>query len=195
MDGVPRVPEQRVPEQPVPLRFGLLGPVRAWRGEEALSTGSPQQRALLAALLLREGRTATAAELIDALWGEEPPAQALATVRTYASRLRKLLDPGMLVSESGGYAVRGLGEDALDLTRVRTLVATAEKARATGDLGSARAALRRALEVWDGEPSPGCRARTPRPSVPGCRSGGCNWWRCGWSWIWSRAATPRWSPS
>ncbi|GGV69256.1 tetratricopeptide repeat protein [Streptomyces thermoviolaceus] len=165
MDGVPRVPEQRVPEQPVPLRFGLLGPVRAWRGEEALSTGSPQQRALLAALLLREGRTATAAELIDALWGEEPPAQALATVRTYASRLRKLLDPGMLVSESGGYAVRGLGEDALDLTRVRTLVATAEKARATGDLGSARAALRRALEVWDGEPLagvPGPYAETQR---------------------------------
>ena len=87
MDGVPRVPEQRVPEQPVPLRFGLLGPVRAWRGEEALSTGSPQQRALLAALLLREGRTATAAELIDALWGEEPPAQALATVRKQDSAL------------------------------------------------------------------------------------------------------------
>ncbi|CAL2056029.1 protein of unknown function [Streptomyces murinus] len=51
------------------LRLALLGPVRAWRGEEVLATGSPQQRALLAALLLREGRTATAAELIDALWG------------------------------------------------------------------------------------------------------------------------------
>ncbi|MFH9944865.1 helix-turn-helix domain-containing protein, partial [Streptomyces murinus] len=39
------------------LRLALLGPVRAWRGEEVLATGSPQQRALLAALLLREGRT------------------------------------------------------------------------------------------------------------------------------------------
>src|SRR5262245_19320869 len=104
MDGVPRVPEQRRPgssEESAALRFSVLGPVRAWRGEEPLNTGSPQQRALLAALLLREGRTATAAELIDALWGPEPPSQALAAVRTYAYRLRKILDPGILVSESG----------------------------------------------------------------------------------------------
>ncbi|GGZ39616.1 hypothetical protein GCM10010328_12330 [Streptomyces rubiginosohelvolus] len=75
-----RVPEQRVPEKPVTadaLRFTVLGPVRAWRGSQLLSSGSPQQRALLTALLLREGRTATAGELIDAFWGEDPPSQAL----------------------------------------------------------------------------------------------------------------------
>ncbi|MEU8992257.1 BTAD domain-containing putative transcriptional regulator [Streptomyces sp. NPDC048558] len=158
MDGVPRVPEQRRPgssadtaEQAGALRFGVLGPVRAWRGEEQLPTGSPQQRALLAALLLREGRTATAAELIDALWGEEPPSQALAAVRTYASRLRKVLDPGVLVSESGGYAVRGLAEGALDLATAQELAAEAEKARGAGDLCHARDVLGRALALWDGE--------------------------------------------
>ncbi|TCR21137.1 BTAD domain-containing putative transcriptional regulator [Streptomyces sp. BK205] len=135
----------------VPLRFSVLGPVRARRGEELLSTGSPQQRALLAALLLREGRTATAAELIDALWGEEPPSQALAAVRTYASRLRKILDPGILVSESGGYAIRGLGEDALDLAAAQELATEAEKARNTGDLCHAREVLGRALALWGGE--------------------------------------------
>ncbi|MEU6476150.1 BTAD domain-containing putative transcriptional regulator [Streptomyces sp. NPDC047017] len=155
MDGVPRVPEQRGPERSATLRFSVLGPVRAWRGPAPLSTGSPQQRALLAALLLREGRTATAAELIDALWGEDPPSQALAAVRTYASRLRKILDAGMLVSESGGYAVRGLGEGALDVAAVQDLAAGAEKARAGGDLCRARAQLRRALDLWDGEPLAG----------------------------------------
>ncbi|MFF5534128.1 BTAD domain-containing putative transcriptional regulator [Streptomyces cinerochromogenes] len=160
MDGGPRVPEQRrAGSAPVaeagPLRFGVLGPVRAWRGEEALQTGSPQQRALLAALLLREGRTATAAELIDALWGSEPPSQALAAVRTYASRLRKALNPGVLVSESGGYAVRGLGEGALDLAVAQDLAAEAEKARAAGDLGGARTLLNQALDLWDGEPLAG----------------------------------------
>ncbi|MEU7471825.1 BTAD domain-containing putative transcriptional regulator [Streptomyces sp. NPDC044984] len=154
MDGVPRGPEQRRPgssTEPAALRFGVLGPVRAWRDDEPVATGSPQQRALLAALLLREGRTATAAELIDALWGEEPPSQALAAVRTYASRLRKVLDPGVLVSESGGYAVRGLGEGALDLAAAQELAAEAEKARNTGDLCHAREVLNRALSLWDGE--------------------------------------------
>ncbi|MFE7167081.1 BTAD domain-containing putative transcriptional regulator [Streptomyces sp. NPDC057616] len=154
MDGVPRVPEQRragSSAEPAALSFAVLGPVRARRGEEAVGTGSPQQRALLAALLLREGRTATAAELIDALWGEEPPSQALAALRTYASRLRKVLDPGVLVSESGGYAVRGLGEGALDLAVAQELAAEAEKARGAGDLGRARAVLGRALALWEGE--------------------------------------------
>ncbi|MFF8728063.1 BTAD domain-containing putative transcriptional regulator [Streptomyces sp. NPDC015171] len=160
MDGGPRVPEQRragsvVTAESGPLRFGVLGPVRAWRGEEALGMGSPQQRALLAALLLREGRTATAAELIDALWGSEPPSQALAAVRTYASRLRKVLGPGVLVSESGGYAVRGLREGALDVSAAQDLTTEAEKTRGAGDLGHARALLNQALAHWDGEPLAG----------------------------------------
>ncbi|MFJ6634519.1 AfsR/SARP family transcriptional regulator [Streptomyces sp. NPDC091376] len=148
-----RVPEPRTPERSGGdgLRFGVLGPVRAWRPGQALPSGSPQQRALLAALLLREGRTATAAELIDAIWGDEPPSQALAAVRTYASRLRKILDPGVLVSESGGYAVR-IPSDALDLHVAQVLVADAEKARAGGDRCQARSLINKSLGLWDGEP-------------------------------------------
>ncbi|MFE9683195.1 BTAD domain-containing putative transcriptional regulator [Streptomyces sp. NPDC006285] len=158
MDGVPGAPEQWSPEESAALRFSVLGPVRAFRGAEALPTGSPQQRALLAALLLREGRTATAGELIDALWGDEPPSQALAAVRTYASRLRKVLSPGVLVSESGGYAIRlsdasgpGGPGGTLDVALVQELAADAEKAKAVGDLCHARALLNKALNLWDGE--------------------------------------------
>ncbi|URN16540.1 MULTISPECIES: AfsR/SARP family transcriptional regulator [Streptomyces] len=188
-DDGPRVPERRVPRQartpdgqapdggPAPgapagdgpdgragLRFAVLGPVRAWRDGEPLPSGSPQQRALLAALLLREGRTATAGELIDAIWGEEPPSQALAALRTYASRLRKVLPPGVLVSESGGYALRG-APDALDLHAARRLAAEAEKARLAGDRVRASALLGEALDRWDGEPLasvPGPYAETQR---------------------------------
>jgi DNA-binding SARP family transcriptional activator len=150
VEPVARVPEQ-VEGQGDAVRFSVLGPLRAWRGEEPISTGSPQQRALLAVLLLRGGRTATTAELIDALWGEEPPSQALAAVRAYASRLRKVLAPGVLVSEFGGYAVRGVGVGALDLAVAEELAKEAEKARGAGDLFHARDALRRALALWDGE--------------------------------------------
>lgn len=86
-------------------------------------------------------------------------------MRTYASRLRKVLDPGVLVSESGGYAVRGLAEGALDLARAQDLASAAEKARSAGDLCHARDLLRRALDLWDGEVLagvPGPYAQTQR---------------------------------
>ncbi|KOG52827.1 regulator [Streptomyces griseoflavus] len=138
------------------LRFTVLGPVRAWRGATPLAAGSPQQRALLAALLLRRGRTATASELVDALWGDEPPHAALAALRTYASRIRKALgaDADTLVSESGGYAIRPVDHQPLDLDmdHAEQYAADAEKARAAGDRCRARDLLDSALALWDGEP-------------------------------------------
>ncbi|MEU7594300.1 BTAD domain-containing putative transcriptional regulator [Streptomyces sp. NPDC039022] len=138
------------------VRFTVLGPVRAWRGATPLATGSPQQRTLLATLLLRGGRTTTAAELVDALWGEEPPHAALAALRTYASRIRKALgaDADLLVAESGGYALRGSRNQPLDLDldHAERYAAEAENARAAGDRCAARDLLNSALALWDGEP-------------------------------------------
>ncbi|MCX5200573.1 tetratricopeptide repeat protein [Streptomyces sp. NBC_00237] len=152
MDGIPGggVPGEATPHTTPDLRFSILGPVRSWRGGEPVPAGSPQQRALLALLLLREGRTATAAELIDGVWGVEPPSQALAAIRTYASRLRKALGADVLVSAAGGYAIRP-APGALDLSVVRELAADADKARAGGDRCEARALLAKALGLWDGE--------------------------------------------
>ncbi|MER0243514.1 BTAD domain-containing putative transcriptional regulator [Streptomyces sp. HSW2009] len=154
------------------LRFTVLGPVRARRGDEPLSTGSPQQRALLAALLLRDGRTATASELVDGLWGNEPPEAAIATLRTYASRLRKSFgnDAAALVSESGGYALR-VAADALDLDHAERLAAEAEKAKAAGERASARDLIAQALDLWDGEPLAGL----PGPYVDNQRTRLLEW--------------------
>ncbi|MGI5338527.1 BTAD domain-containing putative transcriptional regulator [Streptomyces sp. CA-181903] len=157
------------------LRFAVLGPVRAWRGGEELRTGSPQQRALLAALLLRGGRTATAAELVDALWGDDPPHAALAALRTYASRLRKAFGPDadVLASEAGGYALRA-GVGCLDIDSAERLAAEAEKARAAGNGTRARALISEALAVWDGEPLahvPGPYADTQRARLEEWRLG------------------------
>ncbi|MGY0062653.1 BTAD domain-containing putative transcriptional regulator [Streptomyces sp. LZ34] len=146
------------------MRFTVLGPVRVWRGEEQINTGSPQQRALLATLLLRYGRTATASELIDCLWGDEPPTAALAALRTYASRLRKTLGPDVLVSESGGYAIR-VEPRAVDADVAAQLATKAEKTRQAGDGARARELLNKALALWDGETLtgvPGPYAETQR---------------------------------
>ncbi|MFJ4326515.1 BTAD domain-containing putative transcriptional regulator [Streptomyces tricolor] len=133
-----------------PQQFKVLGPVRLYRYGEEASAGSPQQRALLAVLLLRSGRTATAAELIDSVWGEDPPSQALAALRTYASRLRKVLSPGVLVSESGGYAI-AVAPGSLDLEQAQHLAAEADRCRTDGKSARARMLLDKALALWDGE--------------------------------------------
>ena len=135
------------------LRFAVLGPVRAWRGDQPIGTGAPQQRALLAALLLRGGHTVTASELLDAVWGERPPNTALAALRSYAFRLRKALGPDALVTDSGGYALH-VAPDALDSTVVERLAAEADRTRGS-DPEHARQLLIDALELWHGEPLAG----------------------------------------
>ncbi|MFC8565906.1 BTAD domain-containing putative transcriptional regulator [Streptomyces sp. NPDC057245] len=138
------------------LYFSVLGPVRAWRGEHELDLGSPQQRVTLAALLLGRGRPVALGELIHAVWGEEPPKAAVSVVRTYASRLRKVLETGpqgrlpeLLVSVGDGYLIR-VGDDSLDLAVFERRVAQAKKLQTAGDLADAAALLREALDAWQG---------------------------------------------
>lgn len=159
------------------LRITVLGPVRAWRGEQELALGSPQQRAVLTALLLRRGRPTTVGELVDALWGERPPSGAVTVLRTYVSRLRKVLEPRreageapqVIVSAADGYLVR-LPEDCLDLGVFERRVAEAKKLRTGGDLAAAAELLHSALELWDGKPLAGLPAAGRGRAVPARRA-------------------------
>ncbi|MEE1940185.1 BTAD domain-containing putative transcriptional regulator [Streptomyces sp. TRM 70361] len=144
------------------VTFRLLGPVRAWRGGAELELGPPQQRAVLAALLLRRGRPVTAGKLADALWGHRPPPGAAATVRSYLSRLRTALEPRrpagrpavLLVSTPAGY-VLDVPPSAVDLEVFEQRVARARRLRSEGDPAGAGELLRRALESWPGTPLAG----------------------------------------
>lgn len=141
------------------VRFAVLGPVRAWRDAEPLDLGPPQQRAMLAVLLLRQGHRATADELVDAIWGDAPPPRAVGALRTYAFRLRRILEephsrPRLLMSAGDGYALH-VHAGCLDAEVFEDRVRAGEKARADGDPAAAARLLREALDLWDGTPLAG----------------------------------------
>src|ERR1700735_5852162 len=89
------------------LRFAVLGPVRAWRGNAELGVGAPQQQAVLAMLLLANGRQVALDAVISGLWDNDPPLAATGTIRTYVSRLRHRLDGAGRDGAGRGGAGRG----------------------------------------------------------------------------------------
>ena len=135
--------------------FGLLGPLSGRHGGRVLDLGSPLQRAVLVRLLLGEGRQCGLDHLIDALW-EEPPANAVRSVRTYAYRIRLSLaeERSRLETTQGGYQL-GIPEQAVDALRFERLVRDGEELRAARQTGPALRAFDAALALWSGEPLSG----------------------------------------
>ncbi|WP_422771086.1 AfsR/SARP family transcriptional regulator [Plantactinospora sp. WMMC1484] len=145
------------------LWFTLLGPVTARRGRVEVDLGSPQQRAVLAVLLLQPGLQVPIQHLVNALWEADAPRSAEATVRTYVYRLRRALAAGgeqrhLIRSVGAGYAIDVL-PDELDLATFRRLMASAEEARRAPDLAGAADLLRRGLALWNGQPLAGLPGR------------------------------------
>jgi DNA-binding SARP family transcriptional activator len=133
------------------VRFAVLGPVRAWRGEAELDLGQPKQRAVLAALLVREGAQVTLEELIDGLWGDEAPATAAKVIRSYIYQLRLVLGrdgTGHIRSAGGGYVLEP--GPRLDLARFADLAALGRRARRDGDPAAAAARFAEGLGLWAG---------------------------------------------
>ncbi|MBB5078801.1 DNA-binding SARP family transcriptional activator [Nonomuraea endophytica] len=116
----------------------MLGPVQAWRGGRELGLGSPQQRLVLAVLLLANGRVVGGDQLMDAVWGHVRPRTAANVLRTYISRLRAVLGADAVVSVGDGYALRA---GTCDVAELRTLYGEGRYAEA--------------LALWQGEPLAG----------------------------------------
>ncbi|WP_405466926.1 NB-ARC domain-containing protein [Streptomyces jietaisiensis] len=138
------------------LRFHLLGPVHVRVDGAVRDIGSPQAQAFLAVLLLQPGRTATLAELVHGIWGDEPPDTAVAAVRTHAWKWRRFLETSgvgrdALLSRGDGYRLTLTGP-LTDVEEVEGLSASAAEARTRGHLEEADTLLKVALGRWYGEP-------------------------------------------
>jgi DNA-binding SARP family transcriptional activator len=138
-------------------RFGILGPLEVLADGRPVGLGGPQQRGLLAVLLLNANRVMSRERLVSDLWGENPPATARSLLHGCVAGLRRVLPDGpdgqRLVTRAPGYLLR-VAPGELDLDRFEELAASGEAAgSASGrqpDSLDAVAALRAALALWRG---------------------------------------------
>nr|WP_107120118.1 BTAD domain-containing putative transcriptional regulator [Streptomyces regalis] len=113
--------------------FGVLGPVAAWDGNgNAIALKGPRHRSVLARLIVARGRVVPVSRLVEDLWPDDPPADAVGAVRTFVAALRRALEPDrpprsparLLVTDGPGYALRA-ATDTVDAWRFEQTVAAA----------------------------------------------------------------------
>ncbi len=134
------------------MLFRILGVLEIHTSEGWSGIGASKWRALLAALLLRQGQVVSTERLVDELWGDDPPPGAYKLVSGYVSRLRRAIgdpDGRVLVTRSPGYQLL-LGECDLDAGRFEDLVAAGRNALQQGDPGRGAELLTEALGLWRG---------------------------------------------
>ena len=128
----------------------VLGPIEIAGNDGPVHVGGRRQRRLLALLSARAPRATSVDRLAEDLWcDDERPANAVATLRTYVSRLRASLDDvESVVTTEDGYALN-LERVGIDILRFKELVERAERHQ---QIDSARAAdvLGEALDLWRG---------------------------------------------
>ena len=131
------------------IEFRLLGPLEAVAGGQVVAIGSLQQRAILVALLLARNSVVSTDQLVDVVWGDEPPASAASTLRGLVWRLRKRLGVTDIEGRDDGYRLVA-GDDAVDSRRFDSLVAQGRQAAQRNDGEAAAAAFTAALDLWRG---------------------------------------------
>ena len=115
------------------MRVRVLGDLEVVVGESPddrpVDLGGPKPRTLLALLIAAGGRPVTVEQLIDQMWGEDPPARVEASLQSHVARLRRALEPDREVrspsdrlrTHAGGYSL-DLAADEVDARRFASLV-------------------------------------------------------------------------
>ncbi|MEN8233317.1 MAG: BTAD domain-containing putative transcriptional regulator [Actinomycetota bacterium] len=130
------------------MDFRILGPLEVSAGDGPLRLGGRRQRTVLAVLLLNANRTTPTEQIVDLVWGEDPPPTARRSSQVYVSRLRQVLGIDRIESVEPGY--RLLIEDGeLDADLFEQAVSTARTA-ARVDPGRALRSYDEALAMWRG---------------------------------------------
>ena len=132
-----------------PMEFNLLGSLEVRHGRGVpIPIGGRRQRLVLALLVLRANEGVTADQLIDDVWGDQPPPGAQSAVYAYVSRLRRALGGERITGGANGYQLRARRNE-IDVSTFEDV--TAEAYRLFGpDPSAAATELEGALALWRG---------------------------------------------
>jgi basic membrane lipoprotein Med (substrate-binding protein (PBP1-ABC) superfamily)/DNA-binding SARP family transcriptional activator len=133
------------------MEFRILGPIEVLDDGVPVDLGAPKQRAVLAVLLLHVNEVVPADQLVDLVWGEDPPRTAAHSVQIYVSELRKAFQGNgeLIATRRPGYELQ-TDVETIDARRFERLVGEATEASALGDRAAAGAAAEQALGLWGG---------------------------------------------
>ncbi|MEU8264712.1 BTAD domain-containing putative transcriptional regulator [Micromonospora sp. NPDC048999] len=136
------------------VSFGVLGTVELQVAGRPATPLAPAVRALLARLVLAAGRVVSADALTDALWGDQPPADATNALQLRVSKLRRALVAAgaggdLLVTRAPGYQL-AVAPDTVDAYRFERLLDRARGATTGDGPAAALACFDEALGLWRG---------------------------------------------
>jgi DNA-binding SARP family transcriptional activator/tetratricopeptide (TPR) repeat protein len=135
------------------MEFRLFGEIDVQAAGQRLDVGTPRQQAVLAALAVDAGRPVSVENLVDRVWGDDPPVEARNVLYSHVSRIRRLLgradEPAGIFRRSTGY-VLDIDPDTVDLHRFTRLVEHGKDPRKSD--ADRSAALDEAMRMWRGAP-------------------------------------------
>jgi DNA-binding SARP family transcriptional activator/WD40 repeat protein len=140
------------------MRFLVLGPLEVTDGDGVpIPISGSKERTVLADLIARAGRVVSVDDLIEDLWGEQPPRTAEKTLGSYVSRLRRALEPtraagstsDVIVTRGNGYTLE-VAADEIDSLRFEELAERGRRLLDSGRSEDAGSTLDQALGLWRG---------------------------------------------
>ncbi|MFE3140643.1 BTAD domain-containing putative transcriptional regulator [Streptomyces scopuliridis] len=141
------------------MNVGMLGPLVAHGAGTSIVPTAAKPRQVLALLAFNANRMVTVHELMEELWGTNPPPSAPTTLQTYILQLRRKLRGtlpgrpgeanGILVTRHGGYVLE-IDPASLDVLEFDRLVTSGYAAFEAGTMRHASELLGEALALWRG---------------------------------------------
>ncbi len=134
------------------MEIWVLGTLEVSHGGRSVAIRGRIPRRLLTLLTLSPGLEVACDQLIDGLWGEEPPAAAASTLQSHVARLRRDLPVADVVQAGRRGYLLDVTEGDIDAFTFERAIAAGSKALLAGRADEASDVLSEALSSWRGMP-------------------------------------------